>query len=123
LRMLRYVAAVGTVSFAFAALRRKPAWLLVYFAVFVIFYGLRLWVCSPLLAMAEQGSTFYIRLRGAVKYVILIPTVLFFMLGGTKTIRASSGLHHGRRGRAESRDEVPIESVVASGLGHTLSTA
>jgi sigma-B regulation protein RsbU (phosphoserine phosphatase) len=77
-------AAVGMVSVAFATLRRRPDWLLIYFAVFAALYGLRLWICSPLLAMAEQGSTFYIRLRGAVNYVILIPTFLLFICLGVR---------------------------------------
>ena len=75
-------AAVGVVSLVFAVLRRKPDGLLIYFAVFAALYGLRLWIGSPLLLMAEQGSTFYIRLRGAVNYVILIPTFLFFICLG-----------------------------------------
>jgi len=71
--------AVGIVSAAFAVHRRKRESLLVYFALFAALYGLRLWICSSLLAMAEQDSTFYIRLRGAVNYVLLIPAFLFFI--------------------------------------------
>jgi sigma-B regulation protein RsbU (phosphoserine phosphatase) len=72
-------AAVGMVSAAFAVHRRKRESLLVFFALFAALYGLRLWICSSLLAMAEQDSTFYIRLRGAVNYVLLIPAFLFFI--------------------------------------------
>jgi len=72
-------AAVGIVSAAFAVHRRKRETLLVFFALFAALYGLRLWICSSLLAMAEQDSTFYIRLRGAVNYVLLIPAFLFFI--------------------------------------------
>jgi hypothetical protein len=71
--------AVGIVSAAFAIHRRKRESLLVFFALFAALYGLRLGICSPLLAMAEQDSTFYIRLRGAVDYVLLIPALLFFI--------------------------------------------
>lgn len=71
--------AVGIVSAAFAALRRKRDWLLIYFAAFAVLYGLRLWIWSPLLAMAEHESTFYLRLRGAVHYLIIIPGFLFFI--------------------------------------------
>jgi sigma-B regulation protein RsbU (phosphoserine phosphatase) len=71
--------AVGIVSAAFAIQRRQRESLLVFFALFAALYGLRLWISSPLLAMAEQGSTFFIRLRGAVNYVILIPAFLFFI--------------------------------------------
>ena len=70
---------VGMVSAAFAVLRRKRDSLLVFFALFAALYGLRLWICSSLLAMAEQDSTFYIRLRGVVNYVLLIPAFLFFI--------------------------------------------
>ena len=75
-------AAVGAVSAAFAVLRRKRDWLLIYFALFAGLYGLRLWISSPLLVMAEQASIFYIRLRGAINYVILIPAFLFFISFG-----------------------------------------
>jgi sigma-B regulation protein RsbU (phosphoserine phosphatase) len=71
--------AVGIVSAAFAVHRRKRESLLVFFALFATLYGLRLWICSLLLAMAEQDSTFYIRLRGAVNYVLLVPAFLFFI--------------------------------------------
>jgi phosphoserine phosphatase RsbU/P len=74
--------AVGMVSAGLAVLRRKRDWLLIYFALFAALYGFRLWICSPLLAMAEQASAFYIRLRGAVDYVILIPAFLFFIFLG-----------------------------------------
>lgn len=77
-------AAVGMVSAAFTVLRRKRDWLLIYFALFAALYGLRLWICSPLLGMAEQDSTFYIRLRDAVNYVILIPAFLFFIFLGLR---------------------------------------
>jgi hypothetical protein len=52
--------------------------------------------------MAEQDSTFYIRLRGAVNYVILIPAFLFFIFLGLRgrservvayaTVRGCKGL-------------------------------
>lgn len=72
-------AAVGVVSAAFTVLRRKRDWLLIYFALFAALYGLRLWICSSLLAMAEQDSALFMRLRGAINYVILIPSFLFFL--------------------------------------------
>jgi sigma-B regulation protein RsbU (phosphoserine phosphatase) len=72
-------AAVGMVSAAFAVLRRQRDQLLICFALFAALYGLRLWISSPMLAMMEQGATFYPRLRGAVNYVTLIPALLFFI--------------------------------------------
>jgi sigma-B regulation protein RsbU (phosphoserine phosphatase) len=70
--------AVGFVSAAFAAIRRERDSLLIYFALFAAFYGLRLWIQSRLLGMTILGSVFYIRLRSAIDYIILIPAFLFF---------------------------------------------
>lgn len=70
--------AVGLVSAAFAAIRRKHDSLLIYFALFAAFYGLRLWIQSNLLLMTVHGSAFYTRLRSAIDYIILIPAFLFF---------------------------------------------
>jgi phosphoserine phosphatase RsbU/P len=70
--------AVGLVSAAFAAIRRKYDTLLIYFALFASFYGIRLWIQSSLLVMTVHGSTFYPRLRSAIDYITLIPAFLFF---------------------------------------------
>jgi len=71
--------AVGVVSAAFAAIRRKYDPLLIYFALFAALYGLRLWIQSSLLGMTVHGSTFYARLRsGGIDYIVLIPAFLFF---------------------------------------------
>ena len=71
--------AVGMVSAAFAALRRRHDPLLIYFALFAAFYGVRLWIQSALLGMTIHGSTFYTRLRLGINYIILIPAFLFFI--------------------------------------------
>ena len=71
--------AVGSVSAAFAVLRRRRDSLLIFFALFAAFYGLRLWGWSTLLGMTVRGSTFHTRLRPAVNYIILIPAFLFFI--------------------------------------------
>jgi phosphoserine phosphatase RsbU/P len=70
--------AVGLVSAAFAAIRRKYEALLIYFALFATCYGLRLWIQSSLLGMIIRGSTFYTRLRSGIGYIVLIPAFLFF---------------------------------------------
>jgi sigma-B regulation protein RsbU (phosphoserine phosphatase) len=70
--------AVGLVSAAFAVIRRKYDILLIYFALFAAFYGLRLWIQSSLLGMTVSGSTFYTRLRSGIGYIVLIPAFLFF---------------------------------------------
>lgn len=74
--------AVGLVSAAFAAIRRKYDALLIYFALFAVFYGLRLWIWSTLLGMTVHGSIFYTRLRAAINYIVLIPAFLFFIALG-----------------------------------------
>jgi phosphoserine phosphatase RsbU/P len=71
--------AVGIVSAAFAALRRRQDSLLIYFALFAALYGVRLWIQSRLLGMTIHGSIFYTRLRSGVNYIILIPAFLFFI--------------------------------------------
>jgi sigma-B regulation protein RsbU (phosphoserine phosphatase) len=70
--------AVGVVSAVFAIIRRKQDSLLIYFALFAALYGLRLWIQSSLLGITVQDSLFYIRLRSAIDYIILIPAFLFF---------------------------------------------
>src|SRR5262249_23743277 len=77
--------AVGVVSAAFAVIRRKHDLLLIYFALFAVFYGLRLWVQATLLGITIQGSAFYVRLRSAIDYIILIPAFLFFSSLGLPT--------------------------------------
>src|ERR1022692_970558 len=73
---------VGLVSAALASLRRKPDLLLIYFALFAILYGLRLWVQSNLLQMGLQGSGFYLRLLSGIDFIIPVPAVLFFGAAG-----------------------------------------
>jgi hypothetical protein len=65
--------AVGLVSAAFAVIRRKHDLLLIYFALFAVFYGLRLWIQATLLGITVQGSAFYTRLRSGIDYIILFP--------------------------------------------------
>ena len=71
--------AVGLVSAAFAAIRRKHDSLLIYFALFAVFYGLRLWIQSALLGMTIHASTLFDRLRSGINYIILIPAFMFIV--------------------------------------------
>src|SRR5262249_10512681 len=57
--------AVGIVSAMFSALRPKHEPLLLYFALFAVIYGLRLWIQAELLGFSIRGSWFYPRLRAA----------------------------------------------------------
>lgn len=85
-------AAAGTVLAAFAVLRHKRDSLVIYFALFAILFGFRLWIRSPLVAMTVHGSAFYACLRGAVNYVMLIPVFLFFLsLGLLKRFERTVG--------------------------------
>ena len=77
--------AVGNVSSAFAVLRRRRDSLLIFLALFAALYGLRLWISSPLLAMAVPGSTTSPRVRAGFSYIILIPAFLFFISLGLPT--------------------------------------
>jgi phosphoserine phosphatase RsbU/P len=72
------IVATGLVAAAFAAIRRRPASLLVYFALFALLYGARMWLQTRLLGFIFDGSTFFIRLRSAINYVVPIPAFLFF---------------------------------------------
>src|SRR6201993_536705 len=72
-------AAVGIVSAAFSVLRRQRDSLLIFFALFAGLYGLRLWISSPLLAMAASNSILHPRVRAGLNYIILIPAFLFFI--------------------------------------------
>jgi len=47
---------VGLLAAALAALRRKPEALLIYFALFAAFYGVRLWIQSDLLKMTVRTA-------------------------------------------------------------------
>jgi len=71
--------AVGVVSAAFAAIRRRRDPLLIFFALFAALYGLRLWISSPMLAMTVPNSTLYPRVRASLNYIILIPAFFFFI--------------------------------------------
>jgi len=72
----------GVVAIAFSALRRTREALLIYFGVFAILYGMRLWIQSDILELTVTTSTFYTRLRLVVDYLVPIPAVLFFNSAG-----------------------------------------
>lgn len=49
--------------------RRDP---LLIFALFAVFYGLRLWIHTTLLGITVQGSPIYTRLRSGIDYIPII---------------------------------------------------
>jgi len=80
----------GLVAIAFSALRRRRDRLLVYFGVFAVLYGLRLWVTANLLGMGVPSSSiFYARFRVAINYLVPIPLVLYFRAAGFLLSRAA----------------------------------
>jgi phosphoserine phosphatase RsbU/P len=69
--------AVGLVAGAFAAIRRKRDWLLIYFSLFAVVYGMRLWIQAGLVVLTFQGSAFYPQLRAGIDFLIPVPACLF----------------------------------------------
>ncbi|MGA7930463.1 MAG: PP2C family protein-serine/threonine phosphatase [Candidatus Sulfotelmatobacter sp.] len=76
------IAAVGLVAAVFSAIRRKLDPVLIYFALFAILYGLRLWIRSNLMGLATQGAWLYPRLRDAIDFLVPIPAFFFFKAAG-----------------------------------------
>ena len=76
------IVAVGLVAAAFSAVRRKLDPVLIYFALFAILYGLRLWIRSNLMGLATQGSLLYPRFSDAIDFIVPIPAFFFFKAAG-----------------------------------------
>jgi sigma-B regulation protein RsbU (phosphoserine phosphatase) len=73
---------VGVIAAAFSIIRRKNDLVLIYFAIFAVLYGARLWVQASLLGLVIHGSTFYLRLFVGINYVVPIPAFMFFDAAG-----------------------------------------
>jgi sigma-B regulation protein RsbU (phosphoserine phosphatase) len=76
------IAATGLVAAAFALIRRERVSLLVYFALFAILYGARMWIQTRLFAFIFDGSTVFTRVSTAINYVVPVPGFLFFDAAG-----------------------------------------
>ena len=76
------IATTGLVAAAFAALRRKRASLLIYFAAFAILYGIRMCIQTRTALYVFYGSHVFIRLASAINFVVPIPAFLFFDAAG-----------------------------------------
>lgn len=72
----------GILAAAFSILRRKFDPLLIYFALFAILYGQRLWIEAGLLNLLVPHSEFFFRLREAISFIVPIPGFLFFETAG-----------------------------------------
>jgi len=76
------IVAVGLVAAAFSAIRRKLDPVLIYFALFALLYGLRMWMDSHLMDLTMQGSPLYARLNAALDFATAIPAFFFFKAAG-----------------------------------------
>jgi sigma-B regulation protein RsbU (phosphoserine phosphatase) len=76
------IAAVGLVAAAFSAIRRKVDPVLIYFALFAILYGLRMWMRSNLMLLTMQGSSLYARLNSGLDFTVAIPAFFFLKAAG-----------------------------------------
>jgi phosphoserine phosphatase RsbU/P len=73
---------VGLVSAVSAFLGRKFDALLIWLGLFAIFYGQRLWINSPLLALMVPPSDFFHNLRAVSNYLVPIPAFFYFEAAG-----------------------------------------
>ena len=73
---------VGVVAIGFSALRRQRDLLLIYFGIFAVVYGLRLWVQARLLGLLIPNSIFFGRLRSAISFLVPIPFVFYARSAG-----------------------------------------
>jgi sigma-B regulation protein RsbU (phosphoserine phosphatase) len=76
------IAATGLVAAAFAAIRRQRSSLLIYFALFALLYGGRMWIQTRLFGFMFGGSSLFIRFQSAINYVVPVPAFLFFDAAG-----------------------------------------
>jgi sigma-B regulation protein RsbU (phosphoserine phosphatase) len=76
------IMAVGLVTVAFSAIRRKHDPILVYLAILAGLYGLRMWIQSGVLSLMMQNWPFYPRVSHAIDFLIPIPAFLFLNAAG-----------------------------------------
>jgi sigma-B regulation protein RsbU (phosphoserine phosphatase) len=73
---------VGLLALASPLVRRKFDPLFVYFGIFAVLYGQRLWIQSEVLALTIPRSDLFLRLRSVIDFTVPIPAVLFLSAGG-----------------------------------------
>src|SRR5258708_25483856 len=76
------IVAVGLVSAAFSAIRRKHDPILIYLGCLAGLYGLRMWMKSDMLFLTTRGWSFYPRLSSAIDYLVPIPSFFFLDAAG-----------------------------------------
>ena len=69
---------VGLVAICFSFLGRKLNTLLLWFALFAILYGQRLWLDTGLVHMIVPYSNFFERFKESVNYLVPIPAFFYF---------------------------------------------
>jgi sigma-B regulation protein RsbU (phosphoserine phosphatase) len=87
------IVAVGLMAAAFSAIRRKHDRILIYFALFAILYGLRMWIQTDLLGLTVQGWSFFRTVSSAINFVIPVPAFLFFSAAGLPHRRAQNATY------------------------------
>jgi len=73
---------VGLIALAFPIIRRKFDALLLYFGIFAVLYGQRLWIQSDILSLTIHNSDLFLRLRSAADFIVPVPAVLFLQKAG-----------------------------------------
>jgi sigma-B regulation protein RsbU (phosphoserine phosphatase) len=76
------IVAVGVVAAAFSALRRRFDPVLIYFALFAILYGVRIWLRSTLMGLSIGNSSLYPRFVAAIDFIVPVPAFFFFKAAG-----------------------------------------
>jgi sigma-B regulation protein RsbU (phosphoserine phosphatase) len=76
------IVAVGVVAAAFSALRRRFDPVLIYFALFAILYGVRIWLRSTLMGLTIGNSSLYPRFVAAIDFIVPVPAFFFFKAAG-----------------------------------------
>jgi phosphoserine phosphatase RsbU/P len=76
------IAATGLVAAAFAVIRRQRISLLIYFALFALLYGVRMWMQTRLASLIFSGSASFFRMQTAINYIVPVPAFLFFDAAG-----------------------------------------
>lgn len=74
--------AVALTTAALLIVRRERDPLLLSFALFALLYGGRLWMQRENAAMIFYGTEWFQRVRDSIDYLVPIPAMLFFYLGG-----------------------------------------
>jgi phosphoserine phosphatase RsbU/P len=76
------IVAVGVVAAAFSALRRRFDPVLIYFALFAILYGVRIWLRSTLMGLSIGNTSLYPRFVAAIDFIVPVPAFFFFKAAG-----------------------------------------